>query len=193
MGCFFFPRCDIFLPCGGCHAFGCYTVQPDCGLCHCMHMQFNYWCSPLTASSALYISVLHSNTPGDIVLYGAECLSVCGYLVFLLWDSFVCLCITIQIDMILVDSWVAYNDFLNLESLMWPLSLSLYPSWMIRLKYDITMNCICDFEWNLPNTTGWLANKFKSCTSLSVSGQASLACWTSSLELISKYHTNTLV
>lgn len=52
------------------------SVQPVCGLCHCMHMQFNYWCSPLTAGSALYGSLPPSNIPGDIVLCGAECLNV---------------------------------------------------------------------------------------------------------------------
>lgn len=53
------------------------SVQPDCGLCYCMHMQFNYWCSPLTASSALYGSLPVSNIPGDIVLCGAEYMNAC--------------------------------------------------------------------------------------------------------------------
>lgn len=58
------------------------SVQPVCGLCYCMHMQFNYWCSPLTASSALYGSLLLSNIPGDIVWWGgwgAESLNVCVF------------------------------------------------------------------------------------------------------------------
>lgn len=51
---FFFPFCDFLsAPGGGCHASHCRSVQPGCGPRYCMHMQFNYWCSPLTASSAL--------------------------------------------------------------------------------------------------------------------------------------------
>lgn len=96
------------------------SVQPVCGLCYCMHMQFNYWCSPLTASSALYGSLPLCNIPGDIVLCGAEYVNVS-----------VCVCVRAAVEIVFFDLafvWI----FLCLYSMC---TVCCHGCWLIGQKY----------------------------------------------------------